>query len=869
MPDGSNVMYFWSATNDRIAGYKQLLWVSADGGDSFELRASPPKSFESIIPHPYFPGVALLLQNTVVSSRVQLWKTEDAGLTFKRIFYPIVHGQRVSWAPSRTKPFRIIVGVTLGITTATSPFWNYKVVVSDNLFADYRLLIEHVSDWRIHMVDDDALTPSSAIDDATELLHPELGTDFNISFHQDWPAKGAPSSLLLWSSSYRDAGYNRIDHALARDPGEHWEWRPEEWKQLSFPFGGGVDPYVNTWNLLAFGQNASYMLSWRSRDLFTIFKVDSRTGPNTANDSTVVIDHYKDGSLSLFPHLPGTIIASHYISENDTFTDAFITSRSGNGGSHFTKIAAPGSTTSDPRFLIFTGLSNNSPLIYGPTDSVGSLFVTATIANSSTTLPFVYNRTHRPEVNTYFTADGGYTWQDIGSHYQVPEFAARGALVAFASTAYLTQELTYSLDDGQTWRTLNFSSTPVRVQNIRVASDYNSRTLLVLAYSTRILEEEPVASTAPEDASLEPLEPSSPPLADHTVVGGTQDDPQPEAVSPSLGPSTFAPTPENSSYGESNYSVPYGGSSPDTTPEEPPNLESPVSKTIGLSHLITVSFEQAFPLCNSSDYEIWTPLDEDGEPRCLMGERVTFRRRKAGHFCFPQPPASDANQGKYEWPIIEGREKCDCSELDFECAPCFERASNGKCQFVCGAEPRSFLETRFPSFPYDRFEQMCTSPVNKSLGYAESRTLTWTGSGTLAHRKIAQSNCKDSSTELRFDDAIVTCRYPPSLSAAPNPSNSPRVPFITSEHLKLIILMCVSLTITLTCACGLIHSKSIMYRIVTLAERAQLGSEDAFIADFDLDSDDNAVEMQEVASEGAVDHSTSSEEEADLESDDL
>lgn len=874
MPDGSNVIYFWSATNDRLAGYKQLLWVSSDGGESFELRTSLPRVFDSILPHPYFPGVALLMQNTGVSSRVQLWKTEDAGLTFKRIFYPIVHVQRISWAPTKAKPLRIVAGVTLGITTSTSPFWNYKVVVSDNFFADYRLLLEHVSDWRIQMVDNEPAVSTSAIDEPIE-LHPELGAELNQTFPQEWPAQSISSSMLVWSSSYRDASYNRIDHALAREPGEHWEQHPDEWKRLSFPYGGGVDPYANTWNLLTFGQKASYVLSWRSKDLFTIFKVDSRIGPNTFNDSTVVIGHYKDGSLSIFPHLPGTLITSHYVAENDTYTEGFITSRSGNGGSHFTKIAAPDSTTSDPRFLIFTGISNTSPLIYGPTDSIGSLFVTATVANSSTPLPLVYNRTHRPEVSTFFTGDGGYTWQELGENYQVPEFAARGALVAYASTSGLTQELTYSLDDGQTWRNLNFSSTPVRVQNIRVASDYNSRTLFVLAYSTRALEEVPVSSHIPEDAPIEPISPISANPIDGVPDTDARDDPQPNDE-PTLPSPSFDFAPENS--GEANYSVPYGGSSPQEPPEEitePSNHiepSTPPPKTIALSHLITVSFEQAFPLCNSSDYEIWTPLDESGAPRCLMGERTNFRRRKAGHFCFPQPSASDSNQAKYDWPIIYSKERCVCSLLDYECAPCFERAPSGKCQFVCGAESRSYLESRFPSFPYDQFVLMCTAPKNKSLGHVESRMLIWNESGAIANRKIAQSNCEDSHTDRKLDDAVITCRYPPSLSVAPNPSTTPRTPFITSDHLKLIILMSVSLTITLTCACGLIHSKNIMYRIVTFAERLQFGSDNDFIAaDFDLDAEDdeNAVEMQEVEAGGAVDPTTSSEEEIDVEDDEM
>lgn len=858
MPDGSNLMYFWSATQNQAP--KQLLWVTSDGGVSFELRPSHPTHplFETIIPHPYFPGVALLVQSTQTT---QLWKTEDAGLTFQRIFYPHVHGSRVHWIPTIESPLRIALEATLGITTSTSPFWNYKVVVSDNFFEDYRILVEHTADWRIQLTDD-----KPAIRSASQLTPPQSDPEmgWNATFPQTWPSFPTPSSTLVWSASYRTSSYSRYDHSIARNPGEHWEPHPEEWKRFAFSFDGVADPAINSWGLMSLSATESYLLAKSRNNAFTILRLD----PTAHNEPTIVMSHYKDGSFVQFPNLRGNMIATRYLIENGTYTDKFLTYRSENGGARFSKLMAPSSTPSDPQHLVFTGVGNTAPLIYGAAGSIGALVATATVVNTTTTLPLVYNRTHRPEVGTYFTSDGGYSWQELGAGYQVPEFAARGALIAFAATGQLTRELTFSLDDGQTWRTIDFSTELMAIQNIRVASDMNSRTLFVLAHSTRTPQEAPAPISSPTTDESPPLD---------AEMGG--DSPTEDVLMPLESPEEVsAPdaAPEQS-HGEANYSVPYGASVPEDAPSEPTDsnapVEPPTPRFIRMAHLITVSFEDAFPLCNTSDLELWTPVDDNGAYRCNQGERITFWRRKAGHFCFPQPPSSSELQSQYTWPRVASKEPCPCSTSDFECAPCFEPVLDdgaSRCTFACGSDDRATIEARFPTFPYDRFFQMCT--VSNDSWPAGARSLSWIGSATVAFQKSSQTVCKDASPSTSFkaleelEDATITCRYPPTNYVVPSPQIPSPMPLITFDHLKLILLMSVSFSITLSCACGLIHSRRILYSVFALVDRARGESDEFVLHEFDpaiAEVEDDAVEMQEMGA-GPPDPTTSSDEDAAL-----
>ncbi|RHZ50479.1 hypothetical protein Glove_498g22 [Diversispora epigaea] len=71
--------------------------------------------------------------------------------------------------------------------------------------------------------------------------------------------------------------------------------------------------------------------------------------------------------------------------------------------------------------------------------------------------------------------------------------------------------------------------------------------------------------------------------------------------------------------------------------------------------------------CTANDFEVWIPKKPNGNPDCLMGTTVTYRRRKNDAHCYV---------GKDE--LIVDMKTCPCTEEDFECNYNFIR-KDSKC----------------------------------------------------------------------------------------------------------------------------------------------------------------------------------------------
>lgn len=88
----------------------------------------------------------------------------------------------------------------------------------------------------------------------------------------------------------------------------------------------------------------------------------------------------------------------------------------------------------------------------------------------------------------------------------------------------------------------------------------------------------------------------------------------------------------------------------------------------------------SFPACKgvwaadsvSSDYETWTPSDGVNVDKCLLGQQVTYTRRKRTSQCW--------NGEKFERPVVQKR--CTCTQADFACDIGFVRkVGSTECTF--------------------------------------------------------------------------------------------------------------------------------------------------------------------------------------------
>lgn len=112
--------------------------------------------------------------------------------------------------------------------------------------------------------------------------------------------------------------------------------------------------------------------------------------------------------------------------------------------------------------------------------------------------------------------------------------------------------------------------------------------------------------------------------------------------------------------------------------------------------------------CGESDLEDWNArVDEEGEPSCLMGHTLVYRRRKAGSDCFVNHEFKDP---------VPIQKDCDCTDADYECDIGFMLDEDGE---TCVLDPDSPLD----------------APKGECEGDAEDFT------GPSGYRKIPGNTC--------------------------------------------------------------------------------------------------------------------------------
>jgi hypothetical protein len=103
------------------------------------------------------------------------------------------------------------------------------------------------------------------------------------------------------------------------------------------------------------------------------------------------------------------------------------------------------------------------------------------------------------------------------------------------------------------------------------------------------------------------------------------------------------------------------------------------SKPSAKGYIIALDFDDLHERqCKDSDMETWhARVDEDGKPTCIMGQKQSYRRRKADADCFLKEEFKDPQYIS---------EPCDCTDADFECDYNFLRSEDRKeCTLAEGA----------------------------------------------------------------------------------------------------------------------------------------------------------------------------------------
>jgi hypothetical protein len=82
-------------------------------------------------------------------------------------------------------------------------------------------------------------------------------------------------------------------------------------------------------------------------------------------------------------------------------------------------------------------------------------------------------------INTYLSRDGGITWAEVMKGPHIYEFGDHGGLIVMAKNMEPTREISYTLNEGKTWHTIDISSTPLDITNIIIEPQSISQEFVV------------------------------------------------------------------------------------------------------------------------------------------------------------------------------------------------------------------------------------------------------------------------------------------------------------------------------------------------------------------------------------------------------
>jgi hypothetical protein len=172
--------------------------------------------------------------------------------------------------------------------------------------------------------------------------------------------------------------------------------------------------------------------------------------------------------------LDGVLIANRYrsLADGTADTNCLQSVITFDLGATWSLIKAPrGACSTGDCFLHVLLNSNEFPTAYSPSDAVGVWITSGMVGACLDPKAASYG--------TYFTSDGGANWQTMSQTPLIYEVSNHGALVVGSAIKTLTNEFTYTLDSGASFRTCTFNaSTSVMVNNILTRS-FNARNFLM------------------------------------------------------------------------------------------------------------------------------------------------------------------------------------------------------------------------------------------------------------------------------------------------------------------------------------------------------------------------------------------------------
>lgn len=87
--------------------------------------------------------------------------------------------------------------------------------------------------------------------------------------------------------------------------------------------------------------------------------------------------------------------------------------------------------------------------------------------------------------DTFFSRDAGFTWQEIHKDAHLWEFGDSGSVLVIVNDEEPTDRVSYSLDEGKTWKDYKFTDSKLRARSLMTVDTDTSRKFIVFADNGR------------------------------------------------------------------------------------------------------------------------------------------------------------------------------------------------------------------------------------------------------------------------------------------------------------------------------------------------------------------------------------------------
>jgi len=214
--------------------------------------------------------------------------------------------------------------------------------------------------------------------------------------------------------------------------------------------------------------------------------------------------------------------------------------------------------------------------------------------------------------------DGGLSWKSAKPGSYIYDIGDHGSIIVAAPKGRPTKEILYSIDEGETWETLQIAEKDIEVNNVIIEPNSISQQFII--YGTYV----------------------------NTVENQNSADEKPPAEAKNVQKGVFGFAPVDSEMAkETKAFLTY--------------IDFSAVHTRQCSGVDEAGEKD-------SDFELWTPYDgRHGDSKCFLGQQVTYTRRKQNALCYN---GEDLER-------VTKRIPCACTEMDYECSYGYQRAATG------------------------------------------------------------------------------------------------------------------------------------------------------------------------------------------------